>query len=142
MDHNTPATAIRPKDLAANCLALGDCLRAVPPSAVRTILDVRYGLGGWARAALRRFPAARLVGYEADTETAARAWRDGRVDLRVGRFPGSYAASGVCLTLCDFNTTTALKRALLDEAVVAAARPLYLVFTDVACTRLHLNYAR
>jgi len=135
----TPARFIGLKGLAANRNAMRDCIEAIPVADVKTILDIRYGLGSWAEAALKRFPGATLIGYESDRLTAVAAWRGEATVLRVEPFMVPYNAPPVDLLLADFNLTTVVARMLLDEAV-EAVKPRYLVFTDVACVKLHMNY--
>jgi hypothetical protein len=142
MTQDTPAVAIREKDLSLNADAMEDCLR--PVGFVGKAVDIRYGLGGWAQRLVAQYPKVRLLGYEQDPVTAAKAWvDDDRVNLDVARFnpdtvPVPYRECD--LLLADFNTVTVLKRGLLDEAV-EAIRPLNVIFTDVACVKLHLNFA-
>jgi hypothetical protein len=89
---------------------------------------------------LTRVPAAEVFGYEQNAATARSAWSGPRVRVFVLPFFPEWAPPGPWdLLLADFNTLTVKRRAELDEAV-AAARPGYLVFTDVACVKLHLNF--
>lgn len=137
MNQDTPAIEIREKDLATNAAALRECLARIVVD-ISSVVDIRYGLGGWAQVVRGRWPLARIVGYEQHPATADRCWTDNRVELRRERFMPENAP-GCELLLADFNTLTMLKRGLLDEAL-AACRPSYVVFTDVACCKLHLNY--
>jgi hypothetical protein len=140
MDLNSPAIGIKSADLAANTEALKSLLKESPNDfAPNRILDIRYGLGGWARCALGVFPRARLIGYEADSETARRAWKSERVQLRRKRFGGT-DTEGADLVLADFNVTTQLNRGQVDSLIELGAR--WIVFTDTACAYLHLNYER
>lgn len=137
MTDATPAITIKPKDLAANCEALDALLALVPPPA--DVLDVRYGMGGWARAVLGRWPALRLYhGFEADPGTAAAAWKGRGVSLSVAEFVPDAKYADRDLLLADFNRATTLRRRELEQLL--PLRPKRLVFTDVACVKLHLNY--
>jgi hypothetical protein len=141
MTQDTPAVAIRDKDLKLNADAMEDCLKRLAFG--KTAVDIRYGLGGWAERLLALHPKARVLGYEQDEETAEKAYVPDQVNLHVARFdpatvPVPYRECD--LLLADFNTVTVLKRTLLDEAV-EAIRPLNVIFTDVACVKLHLNFA-
>jgi hypothetical protein len=142
MNHDTPAREIRQRALDLNVEAFRTLL-AFLPKAWRTrtafALDIRYGLGGWARALREAFPETEVTGYEQDPATAQRAWRDAGVSLRVERFRPEDRPGRFDLLCADFNTLTALKRDLLEEALAEVA-PDYVVFTDVSCSKLHLNY--
>ena len=137
MNSNTPALEISPKDLERNTEALKVLLAHIPPNAVSRILDVRFGLGGWVKEALRVFPNARVVGYEQDLETAKASWHDSRINLKVRKFKGD--KSKYQLVLADFNTVTQLRRVELDE-LLSCQNPPYILFTDVCCSKLHLNW--
>ncbi|MCK9569151.1 hypothetical protein M0R72_09430 [Candidatus Pacearchaeota archaeon] len=137
MNQDTPAINIRSKDLAQNALALRELLGNINPTEVNRVCDIRYGLGGWAQVVMSRFPNARMIGYEQDQQTADMSWKSGRVDLRVERWKPN-GKKPPDLLLADFNTVTVLKRELCDEAAQVGAR--YFVFTDVACSYLHLNW--
>jgi hypothetical protein len=139
MNQDTPAVDIREKDLAKNAEAFRECLAYVPPSEIERALDIRYGLGGWAKAVRERFPDAYITGYEQDPETAEIAWRGSQVRIINESFHPARVHSQFDLLCADFNTLTVLKRKPLDEAV-EAAEPAYVVFTDVACCKLHLNF--
>lgn len=76
MNQDTPALSIKATDLEANGKALEELLRKIPENKVHSIIDVRYGMGGWARIARRRFPKANYLGYEQDRATAKVAWKD------------------------------------------------------------------
>ena len=137
MDKNTPVREIREKDLAANCLAFGECLKRVPANEIKTVLDIRYGRGGWARLVRNRIPNARITGYEQDRKTAKLAWADVNTDLLAEEyFPQRKVFD---LLIADFNTLTQIKRQEIDD-VIKVVRTKYLIFTDVCCSKLHLNY--
>ncbi len=137
MNQDTPATEIKSKDLSANCLALEKLLGRLSLAQVSSVADIRYGLGGWAQVVRERFPDVPIEGWEQDSETAQKSWKDSGVTLHIARWqPSPIRAS---LVLADFNTLTALKRQLLDELLAQIKSP-YLIFTDVACSKLHLNY--
>lgn len=137
MNQDTPASAIRPKDLGANSEALRQLLLRVPRD-ILSAVDIRYGLGGWARVLYEHHHPS-LLGYEQDLETYRAAWKGAKVKLVNRRFEGQpYRAD---LLLADFNTLTVLNRKLLDEAV-AAVPAEWVVFTDVARSKLHLNAER
>lgn len=137
MNDDTPARLIKVNDLNANSVALAELINGIdPPSSV---LDIRYGLGGWARVVAETFPESCIIGYEHDPITARAAWIGSRVTLRVKAFDPNEIEQPVDLLLADFNTTTAKKRTLLDDAL--RIRPLGLIFTDVACSKLHLNFS-
>ena len=137
MDSFTPATAIKPKDLQKNTEALKELLGYLdkPP---RTVLDIRYGLGGWAKLVRKTYSKAKYLGYEADRETYRTAWKDKGVKLVNSVFP-LCETKEVDLLLADFNTLTILKRGELDN-VLASVRCDAVIFTDVCCSKIHLNY--
>jgi trans-aconitate methyltransferase len=68
MNSSTPAILIRSKDLAKNVKAFAGCLELLPKTP-KTVLDIRYGLGGWAKELRRRYPKVAITGYEADPST-------------------------------------------------------------------------
>jgi len=139
MNHDTPAVDIKEKDLNQNTQALEELLSKISDESISSILDIRYGLGGWAEKALETFPGAKLIGYEQDANTAARAVKPKGATVRVKRFEPTKGMKADIL-LADFNTTTCLKRETLDHALRYVDCD-YLVFTDVCCSKLHLNYA-
>lgn len=141
MNQDTPAVAIKTKDLDANGLALKELLEAIPRrERIQRIVDIRYGLGGWARHAVESFPLANVLGFEQDAETASKAFLVPSVRLLNERFNDIQKLEGKTdLLLADFNTLTVLKRELLDRALTAV-NPAWIVFTDVCCSKLHLNY--
>lgn len=136
-DQLTPARLIRFRDLVNNRRAMESLLPSIDPPP-DWVLDIRYGVGDWAKAVRRKFPAAHIVGFELDEETAEGAWKDANVDLFVEAWVPQ-TSRAVDLLLADFNMTTVLHRDLLDEAVKAIS-PGWLIFTDVAAGKLHLNY--
>lgn len=139
MDSLTPAIDIKSKDLGRNCTALSVLLEKIPTHP-KTVVDVRYGLGGWARVLLKRFPKSTIIGFEKHEPTYEAAWKDSRVSLKLGDLLSDSRPPTRCdLLLCDFNTSTVLKRKELDE-VLSQVSCRYLVFTDVCCSKLHLNY--
>jgi hypothetical protein len=138
----TPAFHLSLGMLAANRKAMEDCVRHIPgKESIKTVLDIRYGTGRWAKRVLSSFPKAKVLGYEWDRRTADAAWTDDRVELRVETFePQTSAVWPVTdLLLCDFNTCTVKARGLLDDAV-RYVNPNWVVFTDVAKSKLHMNY--
>lgn len=149
MNHDTPARLIRTKDLNANREALRTLLEEIPGDVIKSALDIRYGLGGWAQEVFKRFPSCRpYLGYEQDAKTAEAAWKHptNRIILRIRKFHPAEVSYRYRpkqffrfdLVLADFNTTTMLKRDMVDEILPMARR--YLIFTDVACVKLHLNF--
>lgn len=140
MKPSTPAAQIPERDLGKNVAALRQLLETIPAN-VRLIVDARYGLGGWARVARDFLPDADYVGYEADSETWRAAWKDPLATV----YHSTTAAyernlwAPCDLLLADFNTVTQLKRAELDEEI-KRWDPEWLIFTDVACGKLHLNF--
>jgi hypothetical protein len=86
-------------------------------------------------------PGAQVVGFEADVATASQAWRMDTTRLFVGRTDEvDLKFEKACdLLLADFNTVTQLKRAELDDEI-KRWDPERIIFTDVACGKLHLNY--
>jgi len=138
MNSSTPAILIRSKDLAKNVKAFAGCLELLPKTP-KTVLDIRYGLGGWAKELRRRYPKVAITGYEADPSTYNTAFRDSLTNVYCGMFDGSKRGYRVDLLVADFNTLTTLKRKELEEAL-AIVKCQWLIFTDVACSKLHLNY--
>lgn len=67
---------------------------------IRTVLDVRYGLGGWARLVADVFPEASITGYEADSETYEAAWKGNNTCVANERWPARPQL--VDLLLADF----------------------------------------
>lgn len=140
MKHDTPAIEIRAKDRERNTAAFLEAFSALRPRRFTSALDIRYGLGGWAEAIADRIPA--YVGFEADPATAAQAVKPKGVMLLTGRFPPSEAMAvqpPFALLLADFNNLTLMKPFALLEAI-QFAKPRAIVFTDVACSKLHLNF--
>lgn len=137
MESSTPARMIRPKDLEANRTALEECLALIPEDGVKTVLDVRYGLGGWARTVRERFPRAKIVGFEIDAATVNNAWKDKGVNLSASAWTG--VGVGSDLLLCDFNVGTIKSRETVDT-LTKVVQPRWVIFTDVACVKIHLNY--
>jgi hypothetical protein len=138
MNNATPALEIREKDLRLNGESLQQLLKYIPIFSVKKIVDVRYGLGGWACICRDRFPKATIFGYEQDKETARQAWKDKRVKLYNKEFLASKTIS--CdLLLADFNLLTLLSCNPL-ESIMEVVNSHYLIFTDVASNKLHLNY--
>jgi hypothetical protein len=139
MNPSTPAAQINERDLSKNTAALRALL--VHVEAPDLVVDVRYGLGGWAQALRERFPDAFLYGFEADRETFSRTWIGDHTtvyNLRSDQ-PGLDPGEPCDILLADFNTVTQLKRAELD-AELERWKPRAIIFTDVACGKLHLNY--
>lgn len=143
MNHSTPAKYIKAKDLAKNVEALNDVFRSIPEGIeVKTVLDIRYGLGGWAQSAIARFPTCEVYrGYEMDRETFQSAVKPQPVRLVNRPFVAANypKPQPFDLVLADFNVNTKLKRDTLDEVLPFAGE--WLVFTDVAVSKLHLNYS-
>lgn len=138
MNQDTPAIDIKDKDLIANVKALSGCL-ALIKEPIRSVIDVRYGKGGWAKEVIQTLSVNSYVGYEQDRATADIAWKNKVVTLRCRRFDPELDVGKCDLLLADFNTLTKMKRELLDE-LLEAISARYLVFTDVCCSKLHLNY--
>lgn len=138
MTQDTPAIAIKQKDLDLNGSALAGCLSLIK-SPISTVLDIRYGLGGWAKIVCNKFSGCTIEGYEQDAATARKAWKDFGVDLHVEKF-AKPRNTKPDLCLADFNLVTKLNRSLLDN-LLAVMSAKYLVFTDVCASKLHLNYA-
>lgn len=138
MNSKTPAADIKEKDLAKNASAAAYLLTMVPTP--KTILDARYGLGGWAVEVAKLWPEVDLVGFEADLNTFNKATvPDG---FRLCGLPTDRTKHDGApdLLLADFNTVTQKKRGELDEEIERWQRPAYVIFTDVACGKLHLNF--
>lgn len=138
MDSTTPAATIRTKDLVANAAAFKQLLTKVPLNSIKSVCDIRYGLGGWARCleeALEGANLPRMLGFELDKDTYDKAYM----------WPGSIVRNSFpnigiqCdLLLADFNTCTQKKRRELDW-VLDSCQANWLIFTDVACSKFHLN---
>jgi hypothetical protein len=141
MDQLTPANQIRTKDLLSNLEAMVELLREIPPGEVKTVLDIRYGRGFWAQKVLERFPEAEYTGFESDDATITAAWSSPRVQLFNCFWPPEEVPGDLYpdLLLADFNVTTAKNRRMLDQ-VFDVVQPSRIIFTDVACVKLHLNY--
>lgn len=138
MNPSTPAAQIAERDLSKNTAAVRELLALVEPP--QTIVDCRYGLGGWARVVHELFEDADLLGFEADPETFERAYKHDLAEVR-NRVTSAYDQlwRPCDLLLADFNTVTQLKRRELDEEL-DRWQPTAIIFTDVACGKLHLNY--
>lgn len=140
MDKFTPAVSIRAKDLLANSRAFGSLLDLIVKQDIKTVLDVRYGLGGWFEEIRIRWKTAKITGYELDEQTFKESKKDSRVKLKLGSFMEEKTSNlKVDLCVADFNNLTKLKRRELDELLSRVATR-YLIFTDVACSKFHLNY--
>lgn len=143
MNKDTPARLIRQKDLDANTMALATVCRTWISPPPKRVLDVRYGLGGWARQWHAQNFGRKMwyVGFEADSLTYKKAYRPQGVKLVNEPFLPAEREEfqgWADLLLADFNTVTVKKRAELDAVLVL--RPKAIIFTDVACVKLHLNY--
>lgn len=142
MNKDTPALEIKQKDLDKNAWALKSTLEQID-TPIRKVVDIRYGLGGWAKVVMEKYPKAIYLGYEQNKETYLAAWKDIPDSQRfivVKPFPNLRTTfKGIDLLLADFNNLTVLKRRPLDEAL-AITSPKWVVFTDVASSKLHLNY--
>lgn len=138
MKPTTPAITIREKDLAKNVEALGGCLDLVR-GRIKTVLDVRYGLGGWAKLIMERVKPISYVGTELDQVTYEAAWRHPKVNLINSPLPEKLWHKKWSLVLADFNNLTSLHRGELDWLLPRVTAD-WLIFTDVACGKLHLNY--
>lgn len=147
MNQDTPAREIKTKDLGLNREAVRILLQKIPSvqsntPLIKSVVDIRYGLGGWAQEVHRRFPKAKLIGYEQDKETFDKAWKIPQFqvyNLRFSPKPYEVYVDRVNLLLADFNTLTKLNTELLDTAL-RYFRPGYVIFTDVSCSKLHLNF--
>jgi hypothetical protein len=138
MNSSTPAALINGRDLSKNTVAVRELLAYIEPP--QTVVDCRYGLGGWARVVHNLFEDADLLGFEADPETFARAYKNGLAEVRNQVTAVYDQLWRPCdLLLADFNTVTQLKRRELDEEL-ERWQPSAIIFTDVACGKLHLNY--
>lgn len=140
MNGKTPAREIKPGDLAKNVEAFQTCLVSMLALNFqpRLAVDIRYGLGGWATKLVAAVPEVRVVGFEADRATYEAAARLPQVEIHNEEYRGQ-KVEGCGLLLADFNTLTLLKARELDEAL-AALQPEFIILTDVACGKLHLNY--
>lgn len=142
MNQDTPARTIRQKDLDANSSTFDKLLERIPKDQAKTVLDIRYGLGGWARKIMARFPKTHILRFEQDPDTFNKALDQAVVasSLINSRFdPSLVKGRKFDLVCADFNTLTVLKRELLDQ-VVSEVETRRIIFTDVACCKLHLNY--
>lgn len=137
MDPLTPAREIKTKDLEANAEALAFLLDLLKGKAIKSTIDVRYGLGGWAKEIRKKFPKCKIEGWERDKLTQENAWTDGGVDLKRGEIDVEAKAD---LVLADFNTVTKLNRGELDN-LLKIVETRFLIFTDVCCSKLHLNFS-
>ena len=143
MKDSTPAIDIREKDLAHNRGAFRDCLGYLPPG-IRDAVDIRYGLGGWAQELKESHSDCKLVGYEKDPGTSAQA------SIPEGHILNCREYEPPTLELCDllmadFNNLTCRHsfRGPGPEPLIEAVEdlsPRYIIFTDTACARLHLNW--
>lgn len=144
MNTDTPAREIRQKDLDKNSAAFAECLQMIPAQRrLKRVLDIRYGLGGWASRMAELRPPELYIGFEADPQTAERAVKPGNIGLVLvrDRFASSsrYLHDPYDLLLADFNNLTSMKAEPLLEAL-RFAEPRCVIFTDVACSKLHLNF--
>lgn len=141
MNARTPATAIRQSDLAKNNAAfvtlLDELVEKYQMPAESVALDIRYGLGDWGVLLAGRF--WQVIGWEADEETAKRARVPANAHLHAGPYQPELRSHATTLLVADFNNSTILKDEPLWEAV-KAERPEFVIFTDVACSKLHLNF--
>lgn len=138
----TPAIEIPIKQRKANGWAFQECLSRIDLSKVITVLDIRYGTGDWARRLRERAPHVQIFGFEVDSVTAKIAYR-GCVELAVAEYVGEQLPlwpAEYDLLLADFNNLTRLKAEPLHVAL-RAANPQWVVFTDVASAKLHINFA-
>lgn len=145
MKESCPALDIREKDRQRNTDAMLECLQRVPHDQIKTVLDIRYGLGGWARPLLEIIPRAKVYGVEGDRKTFHAAWVE-RPRTRViwamfgpdMAWPKGWPRK-FDLILADTNANTALKPKQITD-VVSMVEAKWMIMTDVACSKLHLNY--
>lgn len=143
MNTNTPANTIRKKDLDLNTEALRECLVELKKARkrVHTVLDIRYGLGGWAQVTFELLKPKCYVGFEADLKTYRESWKPKTAE-RFELCQQFFEPTGLNpfdMVLADFNNLTMMKPKDLLQ-VLAFARPRVVIFTDVACSKLHLNF--
>ena len=139
MRSDTPAIEIREKDLQKNSSALERLLELIPVGNVLNAIDLRYGLGGWAEKVTKRFPDVTYKGYEKDRQTFRRALLSKPNQVRLFRRDSQLVSGQTDLLLIDFNNLTVLKREPLDD-ILSKIKTQYLVFTDVASSKIHLNF--
>lgn len=148
MDANTPAREIRSADLAKNTAAFLECYQAVRRRKILRAVDIRYGLGGWASALCDANKNVKVLGFEADQETFDGArffeghthvWHDHFPPRKLGAIADLDAAKPVDLLCADFNNLTMMKAEPLLEAI-RLTNPRMVIFTDVACSKMHLNF--
>lgn len=135
---DTPARFIGVRALANHRKALVELLNLLPyrPSSV---LDIRYGTGGWAREIVRAFSPVSVVGYEKDAETVREAYRHPSIRILTREWKPSPAKERVDLLLADFTSSSVLNRTALDEAIETVS-PSLVIFSDGACGKMKMNY--
>lgn len=147
MDNKTPAIDIKQKDRNRNRLAFHSCLRYLrdkEEADIKNVVDIRYGLGGWACSLFEFYPKCKLIGFEGDEATYSQAAEPRGTKLIHSYFPPAkkYKVSKLSncdLLLADFNRLTVMNKSELTEALDLLS-PRYAIFTDVSCSKLHLNY--
>ena len=111
---------------------------------IKTLLDIRYGLGHTAATLVEDHPGLRVYGFEIDTPTYQAAWKPQRGEVLLGRYdsPGNLPKHWprmFDLVIAEFSNVTKHSRQQLDVAVVGLPCR-YLIFEDVAVMRLHLHH--
>lgn len=138
------------KDQELNRMALEALLSEhLPPgsprgSSIRLVLDIRYGLGEYAKTVCRLYPRASYYGVECDRATYAQCWCPPSGDVVCVRFDPhaeylSRWSESWDLLLGDFSNVTVKNRTDAVEAC-ASIGPRYFLFADVGCMRLHLHW--
>jgi hypothetical protein len=111
-----------------------------PPTELVRIRDIRFGMGRWAKTCLKFFDNVDFEGWEHDQECVDMTDPDvlERCKVHVSFFPPEELGPQPDILLGDFNNLTIKKAAPLVEAV-ELYRPRFLIFTDSAPSKLHLN---
>ena len=150
MDPNKPAIEIRQKDLDKNTAAFLECFRAIRRCRkIERVVDVRYGLGGWSTALLGLKPNAKVLGFEANGDTFAKAEKPKGAKVFNCKFPpvGAERAALAAiqrfqncdLLLADINALT-LKMPTELLRAIEAVKPRAIIMTDIACAKMHINW--
>lgn len=142
----TPAQFLNIAQGDRNARAIEELLRLIPieSESVR-IYDIRYGMGRWARTCFEYYDEVEVdfVGWEHDRDCVDMTDPEVRErgDVRVAYFPSGPIDLPVDLLLGDFNNMTVKKAEPLLDAV-EDLDPRFIIFTDSAPSKLHLNYDR
>jgi trans-aconitate methyltransferase len=137
---NKAAIDISPNGLRMHFQGFVKALAHIPDTfQPESVVDARYGLGRWAELVKARWPKCGYVGYERDERTVAAAVVPEGVEVRQSLFPEPPPDLPCDLLMFDASAMTVNSREFFESALAGLA-PTYAFSTDIAMSRIHLNY--